>query len=174
MTVWMHSETSSHSGQRNDDCMHPCSSGELRFTEDYMVPIRFIHWGLQAHITLTVNCNLRSRLFITRPFMSCSLQTLLMMTIGWHNLFSDSCFGGPNIQLVRIELSLHSKHWELRPLWVSVVHGGPGVAGHLVESQSRICLLRFSLSSCSLFDRARQCRSYFGIRKQRSKHTARQ
>jgi len=139
-----------------------------------MVTIRFIRWGLQARLTLTVNCNLRSCLFITRAFKSRSLRTSLMMEIGSHNLFSDTSFGSPNIHLVRIELSLHSKHWELRPLWVSVVHGWAGVAGHLVESLSRICLLRFSLSSCSSFDRARWCRGYFRIWKQRSKHTTRQ
>ena len=139
-----------------------------------MVTIRFIRWGLQARLTLTVNCNLRSCLFITQAFKSRSLRTSLMMEISSHNLFSDTSFGGPKIHLVRIKLSLHSKHSELRPLWVSAVHGWAGVAGHLVESLSTICLLRFSLSSCSSFDRAWWCRSYFRIWKQRFKHTTRQ
>jgi len=43
-------------------------------------------------------------------------------------------------QLVRIEFSRHSKHWELRPLSVSEVHGWEGVAGHLAESLNIICL----------------------------------
>ena len=95
----MYSETSCNSGQRNDDCMHACSSGELRCTDDYMVTIRFIRWGLQARLTLTVNCNLRSCLFITRAFKSRSLRTSLMMEIGSHNLFSDMSFSDPNIQV---------------------------------------------------------------------------
>jgi hypothetical protein len=114
-----------------------------------MLTIRFIRWAVQAHLTLTVNYNLRSCLFITRAFMSRSLWTSLMMENDSCNPFSDTSFGSPNIHLVRIKFSLHSKHWELRPLGVSVVHGWAGVAGHLVESLSRICLVRFSLSSCS-------------------------
>jgi len=139
-----------------------------------MVTIRFIRSGLQAHLTLTVNSNLRSSLFIIHAFKSRSLWTFVMMDIGSHNPFSDTSFGGPNLHLVRIELNLHSKHWELRPLWVSEVHGWAGVAGHLVESLSRICHVRLSLSSYSAFDRARWCRSNFKICKQRSKHTTRQ
>jgi hypothetical protein len=150
-TVWMQTETSSRSGQRNDDYMYACSSGELRYTADYMVMIRFIRSGLQARFTLKGNCNFRSCLFITRAFKSRSLRTSLIMEIGWHKLFSDMSFGGTNIHFVRIELCLHSKHWEVRPLWVSVVHGWAGVAGHLVESLSRICLLRFSLKILRLF-----------------------
>jgi hypothetical protein len=172
--VWMHSETSSHSGQWNDHCMHGWSSGELKCTEEYMVTRRFIRWGFQARLTMTVNCNLRRCLFVTRTFKSRFLRTSLKMEISFRNLFSDTSFGGPNIHLVRIELSQHSEHWELRPLWVSVVHGWVEVAGHLVESLSRICLLRFSPSSCCSFDRARWCKSYFRIWKQRSKHTTRQ
>jgi hypothetical protein len=139
-----------------------------------MVTIRFIWWGLQVCLALTVNCNLRSCLFIARAFMCRSLQTSLMMEIVSHNLCLDTNFGGPNVHLVRIELSLCSKHWERRPLWVGLVHGWAGVAGHVEELLSRICLLRFSLSRCSSFDRARWCRSYFKIWKQRSKHTTRQ
>ena len=136
-----------------------------------MVTIRFIRWELQARLTLTVNCNLRNCHFITGAFKCCSLWTSLMMEISSHNLFPDMGYGGPNIYLVRIELSLHSKDWELRPFWVSAVHGWAGVAGNLVESLGRICLLRFSLSSCSSFDRARWCRRYFRIWKQMSKCT---
>jgi hypothetical protein len=139
-----------------------------------MVTIRFIRWGLQVCGALTVICNLRSCLFISWVFISRSLQTSLMMEIGSHNLCSDTSFGGPNIHLVRIELSLCSKHWDVRPLWVSVVHGLARVSSHVVELLSRICLLRFSLWSCSSFDRARWCRSYFKIWKQRSKHSTTQ
>jgi hypothetical protein len=163
MTVWKYSETSSHSGQRNDDCMPTCCSGELRCTEDRMVTIRFIRWGLEARPTLTANGNLWSYLLITRALMSRSLQTCFMMEISSHKQISDMSFGGPNIHEVRIELCLHSKHGEPRHLWVSVVYGWAGVAGHLVEFLSRICLLRFSLSSCSSCDRARWCRRYFRI-----------
>jgi len=171
---WIHSETSSHSAERNNDCMHAGSSGELRCTEDWIVTIWCIHWGLQGWLTLTDNCNLRSCRFFTRALMSCSLRTSLMMAIGSHTLFSERSFGAPNVHLVRIELCLHSKHWELRPLWVSVVHGWAGVAGHLVQSLSRICLLKFLLSSWSSFGRARWCRCYVRIWKERSKHTTRQ
>ena len=94
------------------------------------------------------------------------------MESGPHNLFSDMSFGGPNIHLVRIQLSLDSKISELRPLWVSAVHAWVGVAGHLAESLSRISLSRFSLLSFhSSFDRARTGRSYFRIWKHWSKHT---
>jgi len=131
-----------------------------------MVTTKFISQGLQAYLALTLNCNCRSCLFIHWAFKSLSLRASLMMETGSHNQFSHQSFGGPNIDLFRIELSLHSKHWEHRPLWVSVVHGWAGVAGHLVESLSRIRLLGFSLSSCSSFDRAWRCRRYlgFGIR----------
>ena len=139
-----------------------------------MVMIRFICCGLQAHLTRTVDCNLRSCLFITRVYKSRTLRTSLMMGIGSRNLVSDVSFVGPNIHFVRIELSLHSKLWELGRLWVSVVHGWAGVVGHLVKSLSRICPLRFPLSSCSTFDRARWWRNYYRIRMQRSKHTTRQ
>jgi len=38
-----------------------------------------------------------------------SLSEFLWMEFGPHNLFSDMSFGGPNIHLVRIQLSLDSK-----------------------------------------------------------------
>jgi hypothetical protein len=155
ITVWMHSETSSHSGQRNEDWMPTCSCRELRCTEDWMVTIEFIHCRLHPRLTRTLDCNLRGCHCITRAFRSHSLRTAFMMRIGSHNLFPDTRYGGPNLHLVIIELGLHSKHWELNHLWVSVVYGWAGVASHLVESLSRICLLRFLLSSCSPFDRAR-------------------
>jgi len=100
-----------------------------------------------------------------------TVWTSHLMEISSHDLFSDTSFGGPNIHVVRINLSLHSKHWELSQLWVSVVHGWAGVAGHLADSLSRIYLLRVSLWSSSSFDRARNCKWYFMISKDRSKHT---
>ena len=76
----------------------------------------------QAHLTLSVNCTVRRSLCLTWAFNILCLRTSLLMGISSYNLFSDTGFGCPNIQLVRIELSLHSMHWELRPLWVSAVH----------------------------------------------------
>jgi len=38
-----------------------------------------------------------------------SVSELLSMQFGPQNLFSDMCLGSPNIHLVRIQLSLHSK-----------------------------------------------------------------
>ena len=51
----------------------------------------------QAHITLTVNCTLRSCLFLTWAFKNLSLWTSLMMEICSHNQFSDTIFGSRNI-----------------------------------------------------------------------------
>ena len=100
------------------------------------------------------------------------LSEFLLMDFGPYNPFSDPSFGGPNIHLFRIQFSLDSKTWELRPLWVSAVHGWAGIAGHLAELLSRISLLRFSLLSFhSSFDRARTSSSYFRILKHWSKHT---
>jgi len=136
--------------------------------------IKLLRWGLQPRLTVTVNCNLQSCLLFTESLKSRSLRTSLMMEIGSCNLFSDMSCHGPNIHLVRIGFSLHSKHWKLRHLWVSMVHGWAGVAGHLVESLSRICHVRFMHSSCSSLDRSWWCKSYFRIWKHRLKHTTRQ
>jgi hypothetical protein len=94
-----------------------------------------------------------------------------MRGIGAQNPFSDTSVGGVNINWVKIEWSLHSKHLELRPLWVRVVNGWVGVASHHVELLSRISPVRFLLSSCSSFETSRWCRSYFRIWKHRSNHT---
>ena len=125
----------------------------------------------QARLTLTVNCTRWSCHFLTWAFKIFSLQTSLLMEFGSNNPISDTRFGGPNIQLVRFELSLHSLHWELRPHWVSAVHGWAGVASHLAWSLNRICLSRFLLWSSSSFDLDWTCRSYFRNSKNRSKHT---
>jgi hypothetical protein len=93
------------------------------------------------------------------------------MEIGSPNPFSDMSYSGPNIQVSHNWVKLEFKHWELRPHWVSTVHGWAGVAGHLAESLNRICLSRYLLCSSSSFDRAWACRSYFRISKHRSKHT---
>jgi hypothetical protein len=170
----MHSETSFNSGQQIDDCMHECGSGESRGTKDWMITIRFIHWGLQAGLPLTVNCKIRSCFWITGAFQSHFHWTSLMMEIGSHNLFSETSFGGPILHWVKINSGLHPKYWKLRPLWVCPEHEWAWIAGHLVESLSRICLLRFWLASCSSSDRPRWCRNYFWIWKQRSKYTTRQ
>jgi hypothetical protein len=168
--VWMYSETSCHSGQMNDGCMHAWSSRELRCTKVEIVMIGFNGSGLQTRLTLTVNCTLRSCLIISRAFKILSLRAL-SMDFGPYNLFLDTGVGGPHIQILRIQSSLDSKIWDLSPLRVSAVHGWAGVAGHLAESLSRISFLRFSLISFhSSFDRARTCRSYFRIWKHWSKH----
>jgi len=140
-----------------------CSAGDLRCTKDEMGMLSFIGWRLQACLALTVNCKLQRYFVFTPAFKILTLRTPLVMEIGSHELISETSFGSPNIHLVKIELCLHSNHGELRLLWVSVVHGWVGVASHLVESLHRICLLRFSLSSSSSFDRAQCCRTYFWI-----------
>ena len=144
---------------------------KLRCTKVYMVMLGFSGWGLQVRLTLTVNCTLQSCLFETWALQIVSLWTSLLMDIGWHNVISDMSSGGPNIQLVGIKLSLHSKHWELRPVWVSVVRGWAGDAGHRAESLNEICLLPFSLWSFRSFNRYWTCRSNFMISRNRSKHT---
>jgi len=74
-------------------------------------------------------------------------------------------------KLVSIKLSRHLKHWELKPHWVSTVHGWVEVASHLAESLNRMCLVRFSLWCFSSFDWSGTCRSYFRISKCRPKLT---
>jgi len=158
----MHSEMSPQSWHKNDDCMHavPGNWGAPKinwlrldaFSGDCRLAI---HWQLIS--------NLQSCLFCTGAVNSCSLCTYLIIEIRSHNLFLDTSFGSRNIHLVIIKLSQYSQHWKLRPLWVSVVHGWAGVAGHHVALLSRIWLLKFSLSSCSIIDRAWWCRSYFRI-----------
>jgi len=144
---------------------------KLNCTKHHMVMFWFDHWEVQACVTLTVNCTLRSCHFVTWAFMICSIGSSLLIINGSQNSFSDTSCGGRNIHLVRIQLGLHSKSWEVRLCGWSAVHGWAGVAGHLTESLSRICLLRFLLSSSSVFDRAQICRSYCTIWKHRSRHT---
>jgi len=151
--------------------MIQCKSGELRCTEDGMLLLGFNGRALQARLTLTVNCSLPSCIFFTGAFNILDLWTSPWMDIRSHNQCYDRSFGSLNIHSVRIQLCLHSKHWELRSLWVSAAHGWGGVASHLAKSLSRICLLRISLSGSSSFERARTCRSYFKIWKHQSKHT---
>jgi hypothetical protein len=159
------------SQQAAESWLHACSSEELRCTKVDIVMLGFNGWGWQAHLTLTVNCTVPSCLLIPQAFRI-SVGELCSMDISPHHLFSDTSFGSQNIHLVRIQLSLDSKIWELRSLWVSAVYVWVGVAGHLAESLSRISLLRFLLLSVhSSFDRARTCRIYCMIWKHWSKHT---
>ena len=65
-------------------------------------------WGLQPCHTLTVNCTLRSSIFLTGAVRILSLLTSHLTDIGSHIQFSDTSVGGLKIYLVRIELSLHS------------------------------------------------------------------
>jgi len=166
----MYSETSCHGGRRDDGCMHavPGNWGAPKLKWlclDSMAEDCRLAWLWQLIVLFVA---VFSQLELSRF----SLSELLSMEFGPHNLFSDTSFGGSNIHLVRIQLSLNSKIWELRPLWVSAVHGWAGVAGHLAESLSGISLLRLSLISFhSSFDRAQTCRSYFRIWKHWSKHT---
>jgi len=168
--VWMYREISCHGRQKNNSCTH-------------VVPG---NWGAPKLNGLCLNsmaddcslCLLRQLIALFVALLSWlkvsrfSLLELLSMEFGQHNLFSDMSFGGPIIHLVRIQFSVDSKIWELRPLWISAVHGWAGVASHLAESLSRISFLRFSLLSFhSSFDRARTCRSYLRIWKHWSKHT---
>jgi len=129
---WMLSEMSSHSGQRNDDCLHavPGNWGAPKIKWSCLDSTA---GGWQALFTLTVNCTLRSPFVLNGALKHLSLQNSRWVDVGLYNLFSDMSFGGLNIDLVRIRLSLLSKHWELRPHWVSVEHGWAGVAGHHAE-----------------------------------------
>jgi len=166
----MNSKMSSHSGQTNDDCMHAVQGNWGALKIKWLLSDSFAR-DCRLSLLWQWIWNHWSCLFFTLAFKSLSLRTSLMMKIASHSLFSDMGFGGPNIHLVGIKWSLHWRDRVLRPLWVSAVHGWAGVAGHFVESLSRISLLRFSISSCSSFDRARCSRSYFRIWNQRSKHT---
>jgi len=138
--------------------MIACSSTKSRCTEDYMVMLGFNGCWLQAHLAQTVNCKLQSCQFLAGAFKILPHWTFLLIDFGSHNSFSNTSFGELNIQLVRIQFSLHSKYWKLRPPCVSAVHRWVAVAGHLAESQGRICLLRFLLLTSSSFDRAQTCR----------------
>ena len=168
--VWMYSETSCHGGQRNDGCMYAVLGnwGAPKLTWLCLDPMAdncrlALLWQLIA-LFIVVSSWLKLSRF--------SLAELLSTELGPRNPFSDTTFGGPNIHLVRIQLNLDSMIWELRPLWVSAVHGWAGVASHLAELLSRISLLRFSLLSFhSSVDRARTCWSDFRIWKHWSKHT---
>jgi len=168
--VWMYSETSYDGGQRNDGCMHavPGNRGALKLKWlclDSMAEDCRLAWLWQL-IALFVAVFSQLELWRFSP------SELLSMEFGPHNLFSDTSFGSTNMHLVRIQLSLDSKIGELRPWWVSAVHGWAGVAGHLAESLSRISLLRFLLLSFhSSFDRTRTYRRYFRIWKHWFKHT---
>jgi len=108
-------------------------------------------WGSHAWLTLTVNCTPQLHCFITRAFKILFLGTSLLTTICSHILFSDMSIGGPNIHVVRIQLCVQWKHWELQPVGVSVVHGWVGVASHRAESLSRICLCDFRSQAPALF-----------------------
>jgi len=125
----------------------------------------------QAWLPLTVNCTVWCCHCISWAFKSLSLRTSLLMEISSHNLFSDTRFGGPNIQLVRIKLNLHWMHWELTPHWLIAVRGWAGVSSYPAQSLNRLCLLRFSLWRSSSFNREWTGRIYFRISRHRSKHT---
>jgi hypothetical protein len=166
----MYSETSCRGGQSNHGWMHAfpgnCGTPKLRRlclnsrAEDCRLG------SLWELITLFVG------VISSLELSKFSVSVLLWMEFSPHNLFSDTRFGSPNIHVVRIQLSLNSMLWELRPLSVSAVHGWAGVGGHHAESLSRLSLLRFSLLSFhSSFDRAWTCRSYFRIWKHWSKQT---
>jgi hypothetical protein len=140
--------------------LHSCSSSEWRCNEVEMVMLWFDGWGLQAHLTLTVNYALCICVLITRNFKILSLGASLN-GIWCRDSILGSEFGRWNINLVRTQLSLVWKIWDHRLLWVIVVHWWVGVAGHLAEWLSRISLLRFLLLSLqSSFHRAQTCRSY--------------
>jgi len=109
--------------------------------------------------------------FKTQACRFLSLWTILLMEIGSHNLFSDASFGRVNIHSVRIQWSLYSKYWRLRPLSEGAVPGWAGVASQVVELLSIVCLLRYSLSNSSSFDKGETCRSYSRIWKYMSKCT---
>jgi hypothetical protein len=160
---------SCYGGQRNDSCMHAVLAnwGALKLTwlcfDSMANDCRLVSlWQLIA---------LFVAVFWSLELSRFSFSVLLSMDFSPHNLFSNMSFGCPNLHSVWIQFSLDSKIWELRPLWVSVVHGWAGVAGHLAESLSRISGLRFSLLSIhSSFDGAGTCSCYFGIWKHWSKH----
>jgi len=133
--IWKQSETSSHKGWRNDESMK-VQEIEVRRR---MYRYAWIQWLGIA--TQTVICTRWGCLFLPGAFKIPALRTSLLMNMCSHNLFSDMSFAGLNIHLVTIQLCLHSNRWELKPLWVSEVHGWVGVGGHLAESLTRICFL---------------------------------
>jgi hypothetical protein len=149
--------------------LHACSSGNWS-TPKFKGSCLDLTSG-DCKPTMTVSCTLRSFVLSMWAFKILSPWTLLLKKIGIHHLLSDTSFGGPNIELVRIEWSLHSNNWDLRYLWVSVGDWWVWVAGHHAESLNRICILQFWHWSSSSCDRAQTCRDYCTMSKVRSKHT---
>lgn len=137
--VWIHREWSLW--WRAAEWLHESSCVELRCGKIWMVMLRFTSWGVLANHDLKVNYTLCSCLFFTGALKVLSLWMTLQMEILVENLFPDTSFSQPNIHLVRIQLSLQSRHRERRHLWLSTVPGWGQASSHLAESLSRMCHL---------------------------------
>jgi len=168
--VWMRTETSSYCGQRNDDCRHTVPELEVhRSSSGYA-------WIQCLEIASSTYSDKLIALF-DAVFSYPKVSTISLFELhSWRKLghiiyFLIRVVAAQTYKLVRIELSWHSKHWQLWPHWVSTIHGQAEVTCYLAESLNTICLLRFSLWSCRSIDRDWTCRSYFVISEHRSKHT---
>jgi hypothetical protein len=166
--VWMQSETSTHSGHRNDDCMHavPANWGALKCKPLCLDSMT----GDCRHALLWQSIVLGKVDYSELELSSFSLLKILSRKeIGSHNLFSDMSFGCPNIYLVRIQLSLQWKHWVLRLHSVSAIHGERELRA-ILQSQWSECVFWDSHAPGSP-DRSLTSWSYSRIGKHRSKHT---
>jgi len=153
--VWIHSERSYHSGQRNY-----CPEVERNWTAPRFIWLCRIWWrGLacspycDSELQSSVLCILNS---IFHDIIS--LNSVLMQ-IDFHYQFWDMCLGGPNMHWVQVLISLQYPYWELRPLWISAVQMVSGSCCLSSEWLSRIYLLRFSLSCFSSVEEAQTLRS---------------
>jgi len=165
----MHSETSSHSRQRNDDWMHTVPEIEVHRKLKGYAWNQWLGIASSPYSDSYLHSSKLSRLNVRFQ------DSLFELHSWWESVhiiyFPIQVLAAQTYQSVRTEFSRHSKHWELRYLWVSAGHGCVGVAGQLAESLNRICLLWFSLWSSSSCVGAQTCRSYFRISKHWSKHT---
>jgi hypothetical protein len=141
----------------------------MRCAQEYLVITRFFHSRLQAHCTMTVNCNLE----VVVSSLKLASVTLFELLSGWKSVHIIDLVIRELVAQISIQSELMYAFKQLRTeaslipcgIWVSMS------CHHLAASMSRICLLRFLLSSCTSFDRARGCSSYFRIWKQMSKLT---
>jgi len=163
MMIWMHSETSAQSRQKNDNCM-------------YTVPKIEVYLCLNSHVWIPL-LGIASLHYsdswlhsLTMCFLNVSFQDSLFLNFTpWlksvHIIyFQIGALVAQKYKLVRNKLHQHSKYWELRSLCVCAVHWWTEVAGYLAELLNRICLLKILLWCSSSFDRAWICRSYLGFR----------
>ena len=93
----MLSERSSHSGQRNDDCMHMHTVLEIEVHRSLNGYAWFQWLGIAGLLCQLIA--LFVAVFSYLELSRFSLPKLLLMEIGTHNLFSDMSFSCANIQV---------------------------------------------------------------------------